>query len=315
MERRHLVLVHEPGWSDLDDWRAIARHIADRAPDLRTYIVNNAVENRMLREVAARAPTLVMSPGPLTVFRPLRGRVHAGRRIPKPEQLRRLEAIGVPVPRWTLLEPGQAFDATGWEGPVVVKPADGLSSRGEDVRLLDAAALQGTTPESLALTTRYATGRVIVQAFVDTGPRLDYQRVLTLYGRPLYSVTHTLNAPLTLTAEGLPPPGAAIANQGYPLGQRAVTPSADLEAFALAERCHAAFPEQPLKGVDLLRSVSTGQLYVIELNPGGNTWHFSSSWTRRSGVNAAFEKAKREQLDGFSVAADALIEHTRAEAE
>jgi hypothetical protein len=39
---------------------------------------------------------------------------------------------------------------------------------------------------------------------------------------------------------------------------------------------HQAFPTIPLLGVDILRDCDTGQLYVIEVNARGWTFHLSS---------------------------------------
>jgi hypothetical protein len=49
---------------------------------------------------------------------------------------------------------------------------------------------------------------------------------------------------------------------------------------------------------------------VLEINPGGNTWHFSSPWA------TAFEKERggrklKDQLGAFDIAARVLIEKTR----
>jgi hypothetical protein len=51
---------------------------------------------------------------------------------------------------------------------------------------------------------------------------------------------------------------------------------ADPDVLELARKVHAAFPNIPRLGTDILREAATGKLYVLERNPGGNTWHFSS---------------------------------------
>ena len=49
----------------------------------------------------------------------------------------------------------------------------------------------------------------------------------------------------------------------------------DPDILELARRTSSAIPEAPLQGVDIVREVATGQLFVLEANPGGNTWIFS----------------------------------------
>ena len=86
--------------------------------------------------------------------------------------------------------------------------------------------------------------------------------------------------------------------------------------LGLARAAHEALPEIPLKGCDLLRDVTTGKFYVIELNSGGNTWHFSSNFfaeTRKK--TPELELARRQQFDYARTAARVLVVRTKAEAE
>lgn len=311
---RNLVIVHQPGWSDPSDWEDIAGRISRRAPDLDVFIVDATAENARIRDAAARAPTLVFSPGAMPVFRPLRGRVYAGQRVAKAEQLRRLAAVGVPVPKWRLLGPDDRFVATGWSGHVVVKPADGQSSNGAGVQVLAAEALHGRSMREFAPGTPLSTGRMIVQQFVENGADLAYWRLLALFGRPLYCARIALREPVRLTADGVPAEGEPVTTHVRKAVDKVRAYISDPEILALAPKCHEALPGAPLHGIDVLRCVKTGQLYVLEVNPGGNTWHFSSGHIREQGQNLELETARREQFDAFSVAADVLIERTRAEA-
>jgi hypothetical protein len=71
-----------------------------------------------------------------------------------------------------------------------------------------------------------------------------------------------------------------------------------------------------LKGTDLLYDATSGRWYVIELNCGGNTWHFSSRFfaeTRRH--TPEFEIERRRQFDAMRTAARVLVARTNAEAE
>ncbi|MEJ0097458.1 MAG: hypothetical protein WDM84_05355 [Bauldia sp.] len=65
----------------------------------------------------------------------------------------------------------------------------------------------------------------------------------------------------------------------------------------------------------LLRDERTGKLYVIELNAGGNTWHFSSMFfaeARRK--DPEFTVKRRRQFDAMRTAARVLVARTNAEA-
>ena len=76
-----------------------------------------------------------------------------------------------------------------------------------------------------------------------------------------------------------------------------------------ATNIHSAFPQLPLLGVDILRRVPDGKLFAIELNAGGNVWHFSSYAQRKSkGKRLGGRDAMVAQLGAWDIAAAALID-------
>jgi hypothetical protein len=86
----------------------------------------------------------------------------------------------------------------------------------------------------------------------------------------------------------------------------------EADVAALAARAAKAMQEMPVLGVDIVRDRSTGQLYVLETNSGGNVWHLSSHLGMK---HSHKERRKRyNQFGALYVAADALIEKTRREA-
>ena len=73
----------------------------------------------------------------------------------------------------------------------------------------------------------------------------------------------------------------------------------------MAERAHAAFPDIPLLGFDIIREVPSGKLYVLEANAIGYVWNFHS----RQAANYGF--SFEEQFDGARKAAYVLAEKTQ----
>jgi hypothetical protein len=68
----------------------------------------------------------------------------------------------------------------------------------------------------------------------------------------------------------------------------------------------------PCLGLDIVRQRTTGELFVLETNPGGNVWHLSSAL----GMLYA-EKYRRKlynQFGALEIVADRLIERARQEA-
>ena len=315
--RRHLVLVHTPGWQSAADFQAIARHARDIDPALEAFVVRSDLPNSYSRRRAATRPTLVFSPGRLTGFRPLRGKVFQGGPIPKLEQLRRLEAADVPVPRTVLLEPGTRLDPDEWGEFVVVKPTDlATSSHGSGIQLMRTRRVRFRAPEAYPAGHPGRRAPMMVQQFIDTGDRISLYRVLTLFGEPLYANRYgSAKSTNDLGGSDEAIEASIIASNGLPTSESEfVQPNDVLE---LARKAHWAIPQVPLKGCDIIRDATTGALFVLELNPGGNTWHFSSHYLarERAGRPPEHEVMRVRQFDAFRMAARVLVRQTELEAE
>jgi hypothetical protein len=109
------------------------------------------------------------------------------------------------------------------------------------------------------------------------------------------------------------------------LGEKTRSLVKDTDVERLAQRVHAVFPDIPILGCDVIREAATGDLYVLECNPGGNTWHISSKIgeeprlsfgnAKANGFQRANERGRRmliEQYGAFDVVAKTLVEKTRS---
>jgi hypothetical protein len=160
--------------------------------------------------------------------------------------------------------------------------------------------------------TRNGHDRVIVQEYVenldDRGHPCEH-RVLTMFGRPLYSVTQCeddVRSPLADIADHAD--GSITPGQLFGGGT-----STDAEVLDFASRVASAMKEIPCLGIDILRDRRTGILRILETNPSGRVWHFSSDLALRQASREQRE-AKFRQFDALNLAADLLIAKTRAEA-
>ena len=315
---RHLVLGYQPGWQSLDDLNAIARHVADIDPTIRTFIVPAPHRNSVTRKHAAERPTLVVSPGRIGVFRPLRGKVYQGSPIAKIEQIRRLRKAGVGAPLTELLTPDLRLDPEVWGEFVILKPTDiATSSEGRGVQLMRTHRVRYIAPADYPKDHPGRRGPMIVQQYIDTGANPAEYRVLTIFGEPLYLQLNRVHTPrVDLGAADDLIERAAVAIQAVDDGDQTRTLVKDPDVIAIGRAAHAAIPEVPLKGSDVLREESTGKLYVIEMNCGGNTWHFSSTILAglRRKLGPDYERKRRTQFDAFRTAARVLVERTNAEA-
>ena len=313
---RHLVLAYRPGWQSLEDLGAIRHHVADIDPTIETFIVPTTERNSVSRRKAAKRPTLVVSNGFMPLFRPLRGKVYQGFPIPKFEELRRLTAAGVPVPRTAILTPDLQLDEADWGEFVVVKPTDiGTSSQGLGFTLMRTRRVRFIPPSDYPAGHPGRLGPMMVQRYINTGDHIAVYRALMYFGEPLYVMCNrAFERRVDLSAnddviEASPVAGKAVGEyeKSFPL---------DADVLALGRAAHAAIPEIPLKGCDIVREAATGEVFVLELNCGGNTWHFSSNHQAESRAKNGpeFERRRRQQLDGLRTAARVLVSKTNSEA-
>ena len=282
---RNLIIVHTPRKQALSDFLTVQTKMADRAPDIAVFIVENGAEDAEVRAAAAGLPTVVFSPMGLVAFLPARGRVFAGQAaMTKSEQVRRLAAAGISVPETAAIAPGTRLDPDRCGPVVVVKPE--IGKRGDGVRLMRTGDVRFVDPQSWPEDDPRRGQTLIAQRFIDTGPHVASYRVMTVFGRPVYSIVTTQNE-----------------ERG----------NLDLSGAAPLDLPWQAIPEVAVHGVDVVREAATRRLYVLEVNPSGQTWHISSDYgspTRRE-----FNLDLNGQFGALDIIADALIDVTRREAE
>ncbi|HEX2674152.1 MAG TPA: hypothetical protein VHM25_24920, partial [Polyangiaceae bacterium] len=176
--RRVLLLVSSPSANTQADFEQLASWIQECDSDIAVHVVSDEAG----ADVAANAadlPTLTVSLGPLKRLRPRRGPVLQGQHVAKSVEYRALEAIGVPVPRWTRLLPGETPDLAALGSYVVTKPEFG--ARGAEVRIERSADARWSPPRTqLAEAFGGPFNPRLAQAFVYTGPWPHSYRVATL---------------------------------------------------------------------------------------------------------------------------------------
>jgi hypothetical protein len=312
---RHLILVHTPGYQDVRDFHAIAGKVQGLASDIEVFIASNDIPSSVTRRRAGRRPTLVFSPGNLLEFRPLRGKIYAGCPIPKLEQLARFKAGGLPVPATAEITPGVILPEAEFGSHVVVKPGFSQASHGQHITLMRREAVCFERRESYPDDHPGRYGPMFAQRFVDTGPFVNHYRVVTLFGAPLlaFKTTSKIARPsLDAPDEVLASTTVKATRKTGPIVREL---NQDADVLALARRAYSALPEIPLHAVDIIRAADSGRLFVLEANPGGNTWIFSKGEVTTTLTKALGVASLTEQFDAFTTAAKMLIARTRVEAE
>jgi hypothetical protein len=305
-----LNLITNPHVNEPEDFEQLAEWIHAHDPHVDVVICRDEPSQAVAPD-ARNIPNLTFSPGPLRWYRPERGPVLQGQLLAKSAEYQRLDAIGIPVPNWALLTVSRRPDCAALGPYVVVKPDFG--ARGADVRIVKTSRLHWHHP-----TTRFARmlgglfAPYIVQEFVYTGRWPASYRVVTLFGEVLWCTKIEASHSRTALASrfGFGDLGSGLNVSVVSSGKGCTFELAnDSDIISLAEQAHRAFPDIGLLGVDVLRDVESGQLFVVEVNSLGYTWHFSSPSGRS--FQKQFGLDLESQFDGRRKAARILARQTR----
>lgn len=313
--RRQLFIVFDPNRFAARDISDIADLVVRSAPEVSIQIVHPRDTAAVVNAKTWDAPCLTVSlAGRTSRFVPLRGPVLENRALSKIEQNRRMQAAGLAMPRTTIFRKGEAYREDDWGEFVVLKPADlGQTSHGKNVRLMRTRRLH-----ALAMGTGPAPemAEMLVQSFIDSGINPTVWRVMTFFGRAMYcmrswspSPRAALDAPDSeIEASIIEPKQPEIVQAHEVAAMRAL--EHDSEILAFARRVHDTVPSYPLLGCDIIRDAATQQLHLIEMNAGGNVWHFSSPRASR-GLAVITREHRIAQYGAWDVAAGVLIEKVR----
>ena len=273
----NLVLVHQKTKQSPEDYAYLAREIERLSEDVRVHIVDTKELAWEDADAVAGTPMLTVSPMPIKKFRPPHGRICQGHEFRKSVQNERLRTAGIPVPDWVEIVDGISLDPEEWGPYVVVKPE--LGRKGAEIRIKRTDRLKYRSEDAFPEDHPGRKAPLIAQKFVYTGPWPRNYRVVTLFGKTLMSWLCEADHgyPALKTRYGFDEGGVTIVSNKktshYSL-------SFETDVIALAEKAHACFPDQPLLGTDIIRDADTGELFVLETNPRGDTWYMSSETGR-----------------------------------
>ncbi len=322
MTKRNLILIHR-GPEYEQDMKEIGRKAFALDKEITIYALAAASASQ-LPASAWLWPTLTVSFISRFNLQVRRGPVLRNLPIEKLVQHKTFLDAGIPTPPTQSFTAGMMLDPLLFGEFVLIKPMElRITSRGVGIQLfrrqrLEQMKLDDFPPDHPI----HRDQGYLVQRFVDTGPNPSFHRIQTFFGKVIYSWHSTLQSPrAALDASDAEIESTTIASQGGEK-DRALVKEPDI--LALAEKVGTAFPTIPLLAIDVLREERTGKLYVLECNPGGNTWHFSSKIGEKlrlgfgkahvNGAARANQIARRmfmEQYGAFDIAARTLVEKTR----
>lgn len=311
MPRRNIILIHR-GPEYQGDFDEIGARVNALDRNITFYHLPHTLKAN-LPDAAWQHPTLTVSLAPKFRIAIRRGPVLRNHPIEKLAQQEVFRKHGIATPPALAYRPGMKLDPLLFGEFVMLKPIDlSLTSTGLGLLVFRRKRL-----ETLRLSELPASHPLrdpdgfIVQRFIDTGAYPYSFRATTFLGEvlTLERFTSATRCP-PLTADDAAIEAANYSTKGA--RRYAVERDADVEAFA--RRAAAAFSSIPLLGVDVLRD-EAGKLHVIEVNAGGNTWHYSSPmYDMHRWQNPGYYKDMRQQFGAFDIAARRLVEEARSRA-
>ena len=274
-QRRNLILVSQPSYLSTADLFLISDKIRILAPDVKTIIVGNDDRSELIAPDFWKHPCLTVSFGTLKKFHPLRGPVFLNQQIPKLEQSVSLTNANVRTPKTEAFKFEMKFDEREWSKFVILKPASlDQTSSGKNLCIYRTEKINLLTEASLPSNHPLRGCAMIAQQFIDSGPRFKVYRCLTLFGQCLYqNLTESVTEHMPLDSPD------AVLESIHPEPERNLAePRINVEpdVIEFAKKVATVFPTIPLLGCDIVREFETGNLFAIEVNAGGNVWHFSS---------------------------------------
>lgn len=317
-QERLLVMVMNPQQAGFDDFYEIAKDIQRIKPNIAVSIVTPFDTFATVHPARWKWPSVTVGIGTtLGNFIPPRGSILQSLAVKKIDQYARFKALGIGTPLTARLDQKLHYDPDIWGEFVVLKPLPlSMTSTGAGVRLIRTARLNVLNRANGLAAFMGHAAPLIVQTFINTGPHPTHWRVLTLFGHPLYSMKFW--SPIArpeLTASDDEIENAVIETKHPDLKKnygmhdmRKLTLESDILDFGT--RTALAYPNIPLQGIDVLKENGTGQLFALEINGGGNVWHFSSPRSTLGREGGITREDRIAQLGAWEVAAHALVEAT-----
>ncbi len=219
-------------------------------------------------------PTVVVSMEQVLKFKPEWAMIWTQVPCSKVWEYEMLECANLPVPKWVAICEGEMPDLSNFGEFVVTKPA--RSGAGALVRIMRRNRIRWRPSEIRKF--NWSSDVLIVQEYIHTGPWPISYRIGTVFGEPVYAWRCMANL-------SRKPFDGEERNSTFFEGRTIVSSSKgctfDFEVpddvLELARLTHKAFPTVPVLGTDIIRDFNTRQLYVVEVNAMGDTFHLTSN--------------------------------------
>lgn len=293
----------------IEDFREIAYIIRKFDPTIAVSIYADFYDVELINQRNSILPHLVISlvnPLPF-MFKTNFVRLEVKRYSKVDEQLY-LKNAGLPYLPIEKFEWGIHLNREIYGDYVVLKP-ENLNSTGSDINLVPTDKISKLSIGDFPKTHLIHKDSYLVQKFIKTGVRPIHYRATVFLNKVI----------LTWFAESVLYYPTGLENLSELLAKTVASNKKELRTVKhlnsdrcneLAVKVSMQFPFNPIMGVDIVCDALTNELYVLELNSGGNVWHFSSREGHKEGSARKALGGRQNminQYDAFTLSAKAII--------
>jgi hypothetical protein len=203
---------------------------------------------------------------------------------------------------------GMELDPAIYGDWVVLKP-EFIQSTGKDVNMVPTKEIPNLKLKDFPESHLIHQDSYLVQRFVNTGKNPCHYRVCVFLDEVIYSRISTLRTELPEQDETIDALlRLSVATNFRPTRDVSLIKDVEINDFAL--KLAKTYPSLPILGIDILKDVLTGELFILETNSGGNVWHFSSAQGRGVREDLGGRHAYIRQYNAWDRAAEALVNKT-----
>ncbi len=304
--KKAVIVVHrkESG----DNFQEIAKRIKKLDPTIGVTMVSEFLTSKMVPAEFLNLPLLVIylcNPPPTEFNVAAKLAVKEMSKIEEYEHFKKHNLSCLPIERF---EWGGELDPAIYGDWVVLKP-EHIQSTGRDVNMIPTKEISKLKLADFPDGHLIHQDSYLVQKFVKTGEYPTHYRATVFLNEVICSMEVVQNSIYPAQSN---PINELLKNSvaSNLTDNRAIKLMIDNEINAFALRIAEKFPMNPLLGIDVIRDQDTGDLFVLETNSGGNTWHFSSEIGRKAREYMGGRKPMVLQYNAWDRAAEALVKKT-----
>jgi hypothetical protein len=296
-KNKTLILVVRS--ESIEDFRSIAKRIRKIDPNMDIIIFGGEIFLHQMPSHFLNQPTLTMylvNPPLITKPNDL-----AVKHLSKIDEYAHFKQHNIPCLPIEKFAWGMTLDESIYGDWVVIKP-ENINSSGKDINMIPTKAIPSLKLSDFPLDHLIHQDNYLVQKFIKTGQKSTQYRAGIFLDEVIYSRTFTSD--IDYPKPGTDMPSLVKTSVASNVANRSVGRIIDETMNCLALEVAKTLPQLPLFGIDILKDEISGKLYVLEINAGGNIWHFSSLSARKKNVD---RKALVLQYNAWDKCAEALI--------